>query len=759
MSGRYRSHVCLIITVVCLIYTCAPVLAVNPGEIEAQIISPEYARVVAESALLEFVLSGSPGVVSGSWEGSVIAPDPVILYDMNGEPLFYHFDIITDDVPLGGMKIGASRVLPSSVMTIELTPPYWDDEEAEDMAQASLLSICPGCTIISSDPVCYSYPKIGQRITYARPGSEVNEEYILDLATSSQVTQGSSWSYYGSIEEETVQENRVAWDEEEAIHRLVLEKAQVYGYPETTTLSPAKMEALREVTATYYRAGSSGAVVLGAGEATTAGKNILSITLFPQERGDWCAVATIQMISDYFGTSYTQNEIARLTNTNGGMYVEDEVEFFKNHLGKQESYADYSPSFQKEVYEIENSRPFGSNIESFTIAGGHARVGAGYNDDWGRSEIYIYDPWPMNHGSVYWEPYSSVNHICDVILRGADSPQVQPPVARFSYTFVGTTATFTDLSTENPNAWYWTFGDGTTATSQNPSHTYAQSGSYWVTLTASNSGGSSRFILAVYIAPGTSLPTAVPTVTPTFSLKPTITPKVYPTSSPIAYPTIPPKVYPTVAPIVQPTAYPTSSPTAYPTIPPKVYPTVSPMVYPTISPTLYPTIPPKVYPTVSPMVYPTISPTLYPTIPPKVYPTVSPMVYPTISPTVYPTISPKVYPTVSPTILPTVSPTVSPTIFKWGISVQPAQPVASFQYFVNGNVLKFLDTSASGPTHWYWTFGDGTSSNAQNPSHTYSNDGIYTVTLKVTNSGGTSETSKNITIATNRSGSDQKVLW
>ncbi|ASS47665.1 MAG: hypothetical protein A3D31_17725 [Candidatus Fluviicola riflensis] len=51
------------------------------------------------------------------------------------------------------------------------------------------------------------------------------------------------------------------------------------------------------------------------------------------------------------------------------------------------------------------------------------------------------------------------------------------------------TADFTDMSTGTTDSWMWDFGDGNTSTQQNPSHTYATSGTYNVCLIAENSCG------------------------------------------------------------------------------------------------------------------------------------------------------------------------------------------------------------------------------------------------------------------------------
>lgn len=71
-----------------------------------------------------------------------------------------------------------------------------------------------------------------------------------------------------------------------------------------------------------------------------------------------------------------------------------------------------------------------------------------------------------------------------------------PPVADFSGSpttvYVGNNVAFTDLSTNTPTSWSWSFAGGTPATSttQNPSVVYNTVGTYGVDLTASNIAGS-----------------------------------------------------------------------------------------------------------------------------------------------------------------------------------------------------------------------------------------------------------------------------
>ena len=54
--------------------------------------------------------------------------------------------------------------------------------------------------------------------------------------------------------------------------------------------------------------------------------------------------------------------------------------------------------------------------------------------------------------------------------------------------------------------------------------------------------------------------------------------------------------------------------------------------------------------------------------------------------------------------------------------------------------VQFTDTSTNSPTSWSWDFGDGNTSTAQNPIHTYSTAGNYTVSLTAISTAGGSNT-------------------
>ncbi len=76
------------------------------------------------------------------------------------------------------------------------------------------------------------------------------------------------------------------------------------------------------------------------------------------------------------------------------------------------------------------------------------------------------------------------------------------------------------------------------------------------------------------------------------------------------------------------------------------------------------------------------------------------------------------------------------------VSNSVTTPVAAFSAVpTSGSAplnVSFTDESTGSPTSWKWYFGDSTNSTDQNPVHTFSKPGIYTVSLTVNNPGGSS---------------------
>lgn len=74
------------------------------------------------------------------------------------------------------------------------------------------------------------------------------------------------------------------------------------------------------------------------------------------------------------------------------------------------------------------------------------------------------------------------------------------------------------------------------------------------------------------------------------------------------------------------------------------------------------------------------------------------------------------------------------------VSENPVLPVANFTSNVTQGpaplTVKFTDLSKNATT-WNWNFGDKANSTEQNPMHSYSTAGNYTVNLTVSNTNGT----------------------
>ena len=283
---------------------------------------------------------------------------------------------------------------------------------------------------------------------------------------------------------------------------------------------------------------------------------------------------------------------------------------------------------------------------------------------------------------------------------------------------------FTDLSTGAPTSWSWSFGDGGTSNAQNPSHTYTSAGTYTVSLTAANDEGSDTATRTGYITvtePGvTTYVTASGETAVTGNVSGTYaataqSDDVRQTITEVAYTGHPRKTYsflehrwtfdlPSGG---EATFHLEASRTANTDGDDFLF------QYSTDGATWLSLT------TVASAVESAASVSLG-----------------TLSGTVYVR--------------------VTDTDRNWGNSsndavsidwmafemgdVQPVAPTADFAGTPTSGdsplIVQFTDASSGDPTSWSWTFGDGGTSTAQNPSHTYTAAGTYTVSLTATNAQG-----------------------
>ena len=76
----------------------------------------------------------------------------------------------------------------------------------------------------------------------------------------------------------------------------------------------------------------------------------------------------------------------------------------------------------------------------------------------------------------------------------------------------------------------------------------------------------------------------------------------------------------------------------------------------------------------------------------------------------------------------------------------PCQAAFSITPDSTGYGFTFTDQSTGNPTSWYWTFGDGTQSFLQNPTHYYNANGTFQVCLTIADSTCTSTICQSITV-------------
>lgn len=331
------------------------------------------------------------------------------------------------------------------------------------------------------------------------------------------------------------------------------------------------------------------------------------------------------------------------------------------------------------------------------------------------------------------------------------------------------TVQFMDNSTHSPTAWAWTFGDGGWSTSQNPVHTYTSNGTFDVSLTATNEGGSNSTTKSGYITVSTTAPVA--------SFKADVTKGTVPFA-------------------VQFTDTSTNTPTSWhwyfgdgsestaqnPEYTYKNFGTYDVTLIATNSGGSYTTTKSGFITVAVAVAAPVASFKADNTsgaYPFKVKFTDKSSNSPTSWTWDFGDGSQSTSMNPSHTYADAGTYDVTLTVKNDGgtdtetqtgyiqVTAPVAKPTAGFTANITSGasplLVQFTDTSTNSPTSWLWNFGDGNLSSSQNPMHTYSSVGNYSVSLKATNSGGSDTVIKEEFISVTSGGTsfsfDLPITW
>jgi len=335
--------------------------------------------------------------------------EPLTLYDLNGQPLFYDFSIQRPDgTPVGVVRSSARGTEFPMLDAIMIGKQFFESAAARKAATEKVLTDYPHGVIKKTSFVCYGYPRVGILVQLEADQKELSVVY--DAAMGYRV---KTWEGPFSSPEAGVLNKE---DEPEG--------QPFYSYLEQVP-ERGSSSGLVGITGHWGSAVSlferSNPSRLAAFAIAPIGKthiprpsirgSFLPVPLFGQKTPVYCAVATVQMILEYLGyEGHTQEQIAEAMETgpdgttNAGM-----IRGFKkltNNGWAQK--LDNSPTFEKAETYLAQAIPAKTGIPQ------HARLLRGWREylflDPDTSAIshterfYILnDPYPVDSGQFVME--------------------------------------------------------------------------------------------------------------------------------------------------------------------------------------------------------------------------------------------------------------------------------------------------------------------------------------------------------------------
>lgn len=385
---------------------------------------PEGDLMIAREELVEHAAigvaknaaAGVPGLAH--WLTGAVRKTPLTIHDINGQPLFYDFEVARGKDVFGNVRIAASKIVGTAVVATEMGAREWNFATAAKRLAPRVKREFAGSEVSVPKLVCYSYPKLGVQFEIHGPQGRSRAIYdVSSLARVPEKPEGEAregfyaWSYYDAIPDGERKRRLDRFKKVEADRAAVPAKVRRELATARTLASALEKLPLK------FSLNVSRLLQYCTHYSHTHARSHHCFVLHGQQVDDYCAVATCQMILCYYRYYYTQDQIAPALGYAPGGCPSDQSPGYKslscNHL---DSSFDTLATWEKARDQINLLRPLKSGIQ------GHARACAGYSyTRWlfgggiADKKLYIYDPWPWNAdyavgGAVTWEDWSAVTH-------------------------------------------------------------------------------------------------------------------------------------------------------------------------------------------------------------------------------------------------------------------------------------------------------------------------------------------------------------
>jgi len=381
----------------------------------------------ATSSVLRGAAAGIPEIVD--WTRGNVIKRPLKIYDINGKPLFYDYAVKRGAKTIGTVRMGASKILGTPAIAHEMGPRYWDFNVAVKKLIPKVKKKHPRGKIRRTRLVCYSYPKLGVMFEVT-DGRRDSSRLIFDVADLSLIPEkppdleiegAYAWSFYDAVHEDERKTRLKRYNQFNEWRLEIPEKKREMLRRERTLVRaqdlaykadwfPWKITKTKKLQfCPHYNYNET--------------RSHHCFVLHGQQKNDYCAVATCQMILDYYRYYYSQDDIAPALDYGPGGCPSDQSPGYEtlscNHI---DAAYDTTPNWTEARNQINDLHPLKSGIP------GHARACAGYSyAKWlfggiSDKKLYIYDPWPWNAdyklgGAVYWEDWDSITHTNFIFTR------------------------------------------------------------------------------------------------------------------------------------------------------------------------------------------------------------------------------------------------------------------------------------------------------------------------------------------------------